>query len=383
MAIASIKSTVVSLPDVTGTSRNDLVIGSVVNLSSVNMGNSYAWSIAYVPEGSSVQTSDLTNPVAHTPGSFTVDVDGSYLVRLQLTCPKITVTTSTIPVGASVTINGVVLTGVAGARTSGSNNFSVDGATIASHTAEISAAINDVANGFTAITTASDASPDVVWNPLASLLTVTVVAGGPFTIGTLVTEQFVRLRALTAFGELKLVAAGERYDTVSVPVDITPAGWADEQNFNLNTLLGYAKTTESSGRLLFVDPVNGDYQTIQAAITYAVSQTPTINTPWTIAIRPGRYSEPLILAPYVNLIAWPGTDSSDIVVVDCAGASHSLNLAPVGSTATFINIVFTRDAAGVSPCMNVTATDQSSQAKFVRCKFEHAGAPLSKPPLAP
>ena len=370
MAVARIRSAVTSKPTIDGASRNDLVNGDVVTLTAVQMCTTYAWTIAYVPEGSAVTTASLTDPTLQNPGSFTVDVDGSYLVRLEVTAPKITVTSDTIAAGSSITINGVVLTGVVGARTPGGDNFSVDGANIAAHTLEIASAINDGANSFAAtIATADDASPDVALNPLVPL---TVSAFG-FTVGVLETEQFVRLRALTAFGSLQLVAAGERYDTISVPVDVTPAGWADEQNFNLNTLLGYAKTTEASTRLLFVDPVAGDYQTIQAAIDYAVSQTPTLDLPWTIVIRPGRYSEGLNLAPYVNLIAWPGTDSSDIVVVDCDSANHSLNLAPVGSTATFINIVFTRDAVGALACMSVVASDQSSQAKFVRCRFEHGG----------
>jgi len=311
--------------------------------------------------------------VAQNPGSFTVDVDGSYLIRLQLTCPKLTVTSATIPAGSTITINGVTLTGVAGARTPGADDFSVSGGTIAAHCLEIAAAINDGANSFGAITGASNASPDIVWNPLTIPLTVSWSTGAPFAAGQLVTEQFVRLRALTAFGSLRLIAAGERYDTVSVPVDITPAGWADEQNFNLNTLLGYVKTTEASQRLLFVDPVAGDYQTIQAAVDYAVSQTPTLNLPWTIAIRPGRYTEDLVLHPYVNLIGWPASESSDIVVVECGTNPHTLTLTPVGSKATFVNIVFSRPAAAASACFDVNGTSDTNEAHFVRCAFSHAG----------
>lgn len=373
MGIASITSTVPSLPDKIGESRNDLVVGSVVTLESPNMGDSYAWSIAYVPEDSGVTTGDLTDPTLQNPGSFTVDVDGSYLVRLQLTCPQITVTSATVAVGATLTVNGVTLTGVAGARTPGFNDFSVSGATIAAHTAEITAAINDAANGFVAITGASDASPDVVWNPLVIPLAVSWSADAPFIAGQLVTEQFVRLRALTAFGELKLVAAGERYDTISVPVDITPAGWADEQNFNLNTLLGYAKTTEASTRLLFVDPVAGDYQTIQAAINYAVSQTPTSNTPWTIAIRPGHYTESLTLHPYVNLLGWPGVEDSPIVRVDCVGGTpHYLDLTAVGSRAVYHGIVFNQPGATPNPVLSIVGVNHSCTAYLISCHVSHA-----------
>lgn len=148
MATASIQSSIPSKGTVTDASRDDLVITDSVTVDSVNTGTGYAWTIAYKPEGSSATFSG--SDVAKSPGSFTVDVEGSYLIRLQFT----------------------------------------------------------------------DSS------------------------GT--TEQFVRLRALTAFGSLKLVAAGETVAAVPVPVDITSSGWADDQNYNLNSLLGLIKSTRPS-----------------------------------------------------------------------------------------------------------------------------------------
>jgi hypothetical protein len=48
--------------------------------------------------------------------------------------------------------------------------------------------------------------------------------------------QYVRLRALTGQG-LRLVSAGERRDSSGIiPVDVSVEGWANEQNFNLQTL---------------------------------------------------------------------------------------------------------------------------------------------------
>ena len=141
MATASIVSSVtapVAKGSVVGASREDLAVNDVVLLDSVNTG-SYSWSLAYAPPGSAAAFSG--SAVNKSPGSFTVDVEGSYLIRLQ------------------------------------------------------------------------------------------------FTDGTGVTEQFVRLRALTTLGSLKLPAAGERVDTVNVPVDATAAGWADDQNTNLSTIL--------------------------------------------------------------------------------------------------------------------------------------------------
>jgi len=146
MATASILSRVIApVPkgDITNASRDDLAVSDVVELESVNVGTAYQWTIAFKPEGSIAvfSSSGTVNSNVQNPGTFTVDREGPYLIRLQ------------------------------------------------------------------------------------------------FTDGTGTTEQYVRLRALTATGSLKLIAAGERYDAVSIPVDTTPSGWADEQNYNLNQLL--------------------------------------------------------------------------------------------------------------------------------------------------
>ena len=67
---------------VSGASRNDLVIGDLVTVNSVDAATTYSWSLAYVPEGSAAAFSgDVT---AVSPGSFTVDLDGAYLVRLTV-----------------------------------------------------------------------------------------------------------------------------------------------------------------------------------------------------------------------------------------------------------------------------------------------------------
>ncbi len=212
MAVASIESLRDGVDLKTGVSRNDLAIGDLVTVRSLNVGTSYQWSIAFKPEGSSAvfSSTHTEQAILQNPGTFTVDVDGPYLIRLA------------------------------------------------------------------------------------------------FTDGTGTSEQFVRLRALTAFGALKLVAAGERYDTLKVPTDATFDGWADEQNFNLKTLLGFAKTSAASGRVIYVDPETGDFTTIQAAIDHAVAQVPTSSTPWVVLVRPGVYQEDVAFAPYVHVFGWPG-----------------------------------------------------------------------------
>lgn len=57
-------------------------------------------------------------------------------------------------VGDTLTIAGVALAGVAGTRTSGSNDFSIDGTTEEAQATEIAAAINDPANGFSGLVSA-------------------------------------------------------------------------------------------------------------------------------------------------------------------------------------------------------------------------------------
>ena len=68
-----------------------------------------------------------------------------------------TVVNAPLATGDTLTIGGVALTGTAAARTSGSNDFWAGGGTVDAVAAEIVDAINDSANGFTAIATATSA----------------------------------------------------------------------------------------------------------------------------------------------------------------------------------------------------------------------------------
>lgn len=263
MATASIQSRLNgdAATDLVGQSRDDLAIGDLVTLTSVEAGTAYQWSLAYAPEGSSVVglSGDPTSP---TPGGFTVDKEGPYLIRLV------------------------------------------------------------------------------------------------FTDGTGTTEQFVRLRMLTAFASLKLVSAGERYDSISVPVDITAAGWADEQNGNLLALLGLVKTSTLSGNVVFVDKENGDFNTIQAGIDYAVSEGAALNNPWTVLVRPGTYSETLVFAPYVNVFGWPGTpqqsEGTPIVRIENTTASHSVPFPNAVDNATLSDLHFVYASVSGVPTISQT-----------------------------
>lgn len=172
--------------------------------------------IPYQPVGQSGygQLPD-TNSVSLTgAGPITVvdEVTGlqAYLIANIPTTAQVASTASVtvasfgaVTVGDTITIGGVVLIGVSGPRTSGSNNYSIDddgggGGTINNATtlvAELVRAINDPANGFTGIATAADADPAV---NLTSVLpgdagdattlatndaTAFTVSGGTFTGG--------------------------------------------------------------------------------------------------------------------------------------------------------------------------------------------------------
>ena len=81
----------------------------------------------------------------------------------------VTVNGTPITAGDTVVVGGVTLTGISGTRTSGSNDFSVNGTTTDSIAAEITAAINDSANAFTNIVTAEST---------LNVITLTAVTAG-------------------------------------------------------------------------------------------------------------------------------------------------------------------------------------------------------------
>ena len=137
---ATIRSLRNGLAPVDNASRDDLVAGDVVTVTALAPATTYAWSLVFIPDGSTAAFSGSATAVS--PGSFTVDLSGPYLVRL--------------------------------------------------------------------VTDAGLPTQDV---------------------------EYVRLRALTTSLGLRLVAAGERRDSSGViPVDASPEGWANDQNYNLQAL---------------------------------------------------------------------------------------------------------------------------------------------------
>lgn len=77
---ARIRSTRNFADPVDEASRDDLVLTDVVTVQSIDAATTYSWSLTYVPAGSTAAFSGSSTSVS--PGTFTVDVVGAYLVRL-------------------------------------------------------------------------------------------------------------------------------------------------------------------------------------------------------------------------------------------------------------------------------------------------------------
>lgn len=235
------------------------------------------------------------------------------------------------------------------------------------------------------------APKDIDGNPSTAVLTApaaqttqfTVDHEGPYIIRLVVdaglpteSTQFVRLRYLTKFADLKLVGAGERRDqTAVVPVDASAEGWANDQNFNLQTLQDVIARTSVSGRVFYVDanrgldntnPQNdptiaesyGDYSSISAAILDAVNTipAPTRDNPFVIKIQPGLYVEDLTFAPHVHLsgLSVGGHETTDRTVLIRTVAKHEANFVNVGDFCILSGLEFETNFSTVDPCIYKT-----------------------------
>jgi hypothetical protein len=63
-------------------SRDDLVVTDVMTVTSLDAATTYAWTLVFTPEGSTATFSGSASAVS--PGTFTVDLVGPYLVRLVI-----------------------------------------------------------------------------------------------------------------------------------------------------------------------------------------------------------------------------------------------------------------------------------------------------------
>jgi len=104
-------------------SRDDLVIADVVLVSSLDAATTYNWALMYVPEGSVANFAGSTAAVS--PGSFTVDKEGPYLIRLVVDAGLPSEDTQYVRLRALTTALGLHLV-AAGERRDGSGIIPVD-----------------------------------------------------------------------------------------------------------------------------------------------------------------------------------------------------------------------------------------------------------------
>lgn len=201
-------------------------------------------------------------------------------------------------------------------------------------------------------------------------LTFTVDLEGPYLIRLITdlgtpdeSQQFVRLRYLTNFGQLHLVAGGEQLNsTIPVPVDIDPQGWADDQNRNLTTLLGFIQPLVASGDVITVDAgIGGDFSTIQAAINQAVLDGASLSDPAVVLVRPGLYIEDVAFAPHVAVLGWPGNTSgtSDMEIVRVRAASatcHTAAMPAATDQVVLANLTLENQFASTTPVLAKTGS---------------------------
>lgn len=143
--------------------------------------------------------------------------------------------------------------------------------------------------------------------------------------------QYVRLRVLTPDLGLKLVAAGERRDASGIiPVDASPRGWANDQNFNLQSLESAIMAVGSAVRSLPFD-----ISTVSPAVVcplpsaaYVLHTRVYISTPFddpatTItvgvtaspsALQSAGDNDPTTAATYISDETYPSSGSTNIII---------------------------------------------------------------------
>lgn len=165
-----------------------------------------------------------SGPYANTKTIILLNRDATNDVYIRFVDTRIVPATASVTViaqpvaGNTITINGVVLTGVAGARTSGNNDFSVAGTTRDAIAAEILAALLDVNNSFieppnvgAPLGGAKDDSSTVAPNGLVTFLagpSFPGTAGNALTLATNNPAAFTISGATFAGGANQLPAVG-------------------------------------------------------------------------------------------------------------------------------------------------------------------------------
>lgn len=195
--------------------------------------------------------------------------------------------------------------------------------------------------------------------------------------------KYLRCRFQTRFGNLKLVAAGERRDENGlIPLDATAEGWSNDQNQNLQLILAQIRRQATTGRVLWVDAnrgrdytdnandptvtyaipgsdpassaddltftaeAHGDFSTINEAITYAAAAAsrgepaPSAADPYFIRVKPGAYTEDLVLQAHIHIVGddWSraartsADGSMPVVVLSANAGGNTHGYSPGGNT---------------------------------------------------
>lgn len=257
---------------------------------------------------------------------------------------------------------------------------------------------NYVGGAFVTITWSLTFTPDAVDGTPSTAVLSGTSGSGPITFtidnegtymirqvvddGSTITETFVYVAFLTVFGNLRLVAGGERRDSsgVPIPVDASAEGWSDQQNQNLQILLDFVQHVSASGRIIYVDANRGkDYSdpvsdptiaegyadfdsvddAIQAAIfdsTFNGGVAPSATSPVIVAVRPGYYVEDITFEPFVHVIGWPSTgeflgDTDYSVQLRTVSAPHVLNVTTAPDFVHIHGVLFENVAATSSAAL--------------------------------
>lgn len=120
---ARIRSKVNAAVPLDEVSRDDLVAADIVSVESLDAATTYAWALVYVPEGSTATFSG--NPADVSPGSFTVDLEGAYLVQLIVDATLATEDIQYVRLRVLTTTLGLTLV-AAGERRDGTGIIPVD-----------------------------------------------------------------------------------------------------------------------------------------------------------------------------------------------------------------------------------------------------------------
>jgi len=133
-------------------------------------------------------------------------------------------------------------------------------------------------------------------------------AGGSGTVRKIQIDSGLSLGDNVTFFDTDSVTKIFKFDASLITAGQTRTITVPDRNI---TLAGLTSET------VIVAKTGGEYTSIQAAINYAVTQTPSATNLWTVVISPGVYTEAITMSPYVNLIGG-GTRGSVVIFQNAA-----------------------------------------------------------------